>query len=291
MTTITNTDRLERLLNVKQIAVFLAVALALAASCRAWFVMRDFTLDDALIYYRYIANCLAGRGLVYNEGERINALTSPLYTYISILVAFLFGNILQTQIAIGSFFLFLTSAMSVALLKDRVTPFILIFPPLMIATCPFYFITFGMETTLFTFLILLCIWLYTAGKYDWLPTSLGFLLLTRGEGVFLIPAFIALHLRHKRPVPSWKCFVPPAMVLFACFSFNMVYYHGLLPHTLGAKILHGKSGIFGDWSFMREVIRSLLGTLGHDFLVYIILGICLVAGLYDCRRNAALSLL
>ena len=53
--------------------VFLAVGLA-AYSALAFYLR--FVQDDAFITYRYVANFLAGHGLVYNIGERICGFTN-----------------------------------------------------------------------------------------------------------------------------------------------------------------------------------------------------------------------
>ena len=39
----------------------------------------DFVADDAFITARYVRNLLAGEGLVYNPGERVEGFTSPLW--------------------------------------------------------------------------------------------------------------------------------------------------------------------------------------------------------------------
>ena len=40
----------------------------------------NFVSDDAFISLRYAANLLAGHGLVFNPGERVEGFTSPLWT-------------------------------------------------------------------------------------------------------------------------------------------------------------------------------------------------------------------
>ena len=59
-------------------------------------------VDDALIYYRYIENFIQGNGLVYNIGERFNALTSPLYVYISILLSSATREVVLTQVCLNA---------------------------------------------------------------------------------------------------------------------------------------------------------------------------------------------
>lgn len=58
---------------------------------QSWLV-RHFQMDDAFIYLRYVQNAIDGNGLVFNVGERFNGLTSPLYAYLLVALAWLSGN-------------------------------------------------------------------------------------------------------------------------------------------------------------------------------------------------------
>lgn len=69
------------------------------------YLNRTFQLDDALIYQRYIRNFFDGYGLVYNKGEYFNGLTSPLYTYITIVATFLIGNIQYAGMILATIFM------------------------------------------------------------------------------------------------------------------------------------------------------------------------------------------
>jgi hypothetical protein len=50
-----------------------------------------FTQDDAYISFRYAANFLAGKGLVYNAGEHVEGYTNFLWVLIIALFKGLFG--------------------------------------------------------------------------------------------------------------------------------------------------------------------------------------------------------
>ena len=54
----------------------------------AAFAFSPFVADDAHIVGRYALNVADGLGLVYNEGERVSALTSPLHALIVSVIAF-----------------------------------------------------------------------------------------------------------------------------------------------------------------------------------------------------------
>ena len=51
-----------------------------------------FTAEDALIYYRYAENLINNGALVYNEGEPINAMTSPFQAWLSAALFLLVGE-------------------------------------------------------------------------------------------------------------------------------------------------------------------------------------------------------
>lgn len=72
----------------------------------------NFTAEDAYITYRYAENWVNTGALVYNEGEPINAMTSPLHAVLSAALFFLTGHtVLSNKIlALG---LVLTSAILV----------------------------------------------------------------------------------------------------------------------------------------------------------------------------------
>lgn len=79
-------------------SVGLACGVALVLS----YLNRQFQLDDALIYQRYLENLLAGNGLVDNLGERFNALTSPLFSYASAALVLVIGRVDAVVMGISS---------------------------------------------------------------------------------------------------------------------------------------------------------------------------------------------
>lgn len=63
----------------RSFGIDLVAAALFAAACTALF---RFTAEDAYIVQRYAAQLVRGYGLVFNIGERVSALTSPLQTLI-----------------------------------------------------------------------------------------------------------------------------------------------------------------------------------------------------------------
>jgi hypothetical protein len=242
---------------------------------------RRFQLDDALIYYRYVRNALEGHGLVYNPGERVNALTSPLYTYVSIAAAALTNDIPGSQVALGGLFLGLTAVGVVGLFREMgLAPYGAAAALLLASTRSFYQ-TFGLETTLFLFLLTLTLWLYVRRRLTACGLVLGLLVLTRGEAILLGVVLFADHMirrGNRLPLGAIAAFAVP---LLPHFIFTYRYYGKLLPDTLTAKIAQGRSGLWGEspllfldirpvyiWLFDRRPLLPLmlLGLAGLGFV-------------------------
>ncbi|MGH7263374.1 MAG: class I SAM-dependent methyltransferase [Candidatus Rokuibacteriota bacterium] len=226
--------------------------LAVVATAGYAYLARGTQLDDALIYYRYIANALEGRGLVYNPGERYNALTSPLYTYLSIGLAALVQDIQASQIALGALFLAATAVTVILTFARQGMAGAGLVAGLGLATHGFFYLTLGLETTLFLFLLSAAILAWLEERTMLAAVAAALLVLTRGEGVFLLGILLALHWRRHRRLPPVRVGAAVAALLLAPAVFNLAYYGSPVPHTLAAKIQQGRSGLWGDgWLFLN----------------------------------------
>jgi arabinofuranosyltransferase len=243
------------------------------------YLNRTFQLDDALIYQRYIHNLFEGYGLVYNKGEYFNGLTSPLYTYITIVATFLIGNIQYAGMILATIFMALALSTFTIVFSRYEKIYFVLFGAIFMACFPYFYTTYGMETPLFIFLIGTCIYFFEKNNIFWLGISCALLLLTRGEGVFLILAMAIEHFRQKRPFPKLSYFILPLLIIAASYLFNKFYYGEFLPATAGAKIDQGKSGLWGEslafgtikyqfsWFFAQNYL------LMYSFIILSILGI------------------
>lgn len=252
------------------------------------YLAREYTVDDALIYYRYVDNVLEGRGLVYNEGERINALTSPFYLYMLIVLGWLFGDVILAGTVLGGVSLILTSLVVSTLYERKGSPLPSILVPLLLASSFYLYRTFGMETILTMFLVLLALSLYRSHRYNALGIVSALLLLTRGESIFLLLGLMLLHFLDRRPFPSAKAFILPALILAGHFLFNLLYFQSLLPQTLGAKISQGKSGLWGEFPVFLNGAGHILDTFTfspHPRLFYGVFLILAFIGLLSHLRT------
>lgn len=251
------------MLNLKNNTTLLAIPILIAIYF-SW-LNRHFYFDDPLIYARYIKNLMEGNGLVYNKGVYFNGLTSPLFTYLSIATAYLFGNVLFAINFLSALFLILSVWIYQYIFSSVSSRIFVTLGSIFLVTSPFAYGVFGMETFLFIFLIGLCIHLFLIKKYNLLLIAMSLLILTRNEGVFLILALVFEHFRLKRKFPKISYFVVPVLLVTASFTFNYIYYGALLPATGPAKIWQGMSGLWGDSNiiFLRGAFHSLIWTFGN----------------------------
>lgn len=211
----------------------------------AWYA-RNFQLDDGLIYLRYFRNFFDGHGLVYNRGEYFNGLTSPLYAYLMLAVGTIIPDLQLTTVVLA----FLSMAGALVLLglyfRAQYGSALVTLGGLLGVALPYFYSNFGMETPLFMLMIAASLLLYQRQQYAALAVVSALLILTRAEGVFLPLALIVDHLLSKRPIPSLKILIAPALILCAHYIFNRVYFGSFLPATGSAKIWQGQSGLWGD---------------------------------------------
>ena len=243
------------------------------------FMARSAFIDDALIYARYIRNAVHGLGLVYNPGERFNGLTSPLYSYLVLLVAKLAGgHVLAASAAVSA-----VAFLAACVLAETLVPF----AGLLLAGTGYFYALVGMETTLFLCMLLLNFKLLEQHRYHWLPASIVLLILTRFEGAALVPPLL-FELHERRRWPSWRAYVPAVVITVGYLLLNHHWYGAFLPSSANAKLGQGRAGYWGHWPF--AFYKSMYQLKPH-FLptVYIVAGVALLV-IPGLRRLARTSL-
>lgn len=215
------------------------------------YLNKNFRLDDALIYYRYIENFINGNGLVYNIGERFNAISSPLYIYISILVSSVTREVEITQWVLNGIFIISAGIALAYLFYSLNKPTLAFLSSLIFISTKFFYTTFGLETNLFILISMLCIIFYYKKNYLLLSVLSGLLILTRGEGLFLVLILWSLIYYENRKNVKINYIIIVAVIVLSSHLFNYYYYSSFFQHTLTAKISQGKSGYWGvGYSFI-----------------------------------------
>lgn len=251
-----------------------ACALLCILAVMSWLLHR-FHLDDSYIYARYVRNALQGRGLVFNTGEHVNALTSIFFTWIMLAAgSVLHGNLIAIQEAFSAIFL-----VAALLLAERAAPL----AGIIIASCPLLYACKGMETSLFLLILMLCVQAYIAERSNWLPLLCTIAMLTRFEGGAMA-VVICWCLFRERRFPRVYSYVLPALLIAVYLWFNLHFYHAPLPQSASAKLGQGMSGFWGPWPTAFLLVPLLaVQPLGGSFVYFVVLGVLA----YFATRSAA----
>jgi arabinofuranosyltransferase len=197
----------------------------------------DHVSDDGAIFMRYAQNMIAGKGLVFNEGEYVEGYSSPLWLILMYLCS-TFLSVPAVPQFLGILLVWSSFGLLYTALEHRQSFWIqqLIFAVALLFGGHFYWMSTGMETPLLCFL-----WMGTAvfwGKKRGL-VFLSLLGITRPEGLFLVLLgvfFWKKELSWSERFSNWKdrnlfALLPAA----SWFLFRFIYYGDLLPNTYYAK--------------------------------------------------------
>ncbi|MBN1578034.1 MAG: glycosyltransferase family 39 protein [Chitinispirillaceae bacterium] len=213
-----------------------------------------FTVDDSFITYRHADNLARGRGLVYNEGERVEGTSNFLFAVMLAVVRKSGGDLLAGAKVLGVLFgaltLFFTFALSRSINGSGGVR-ALIAPSFTVANVSFLaWSVGGLETTLYAFLLTLALYLMhgetTGRRFPWSAVVFGLLSLTRPEGIFFALALIVTvnfiagrqTLRYNL---LWLGMLAAVFVPFECWRWW--YYGKLLPNTCYAKVHLSSPGL------------------------------------------------
>jgi arabinofuranosyltransferase len=222
----------------------------------------NFTQDDAFISYRYVENFIQGNGLVFNAGERVEGYTNFLWIILlSIFAGFGLDMILASKIlgiASGCVTLILLHRMSQLFFPKKDWLFSLFPSILLAATGAFcYWSTSGLETSFFTMVVLVSVYLYLTYSRLWV-VSCALSALIRPEGVLIFAILLSHRLLFgKRRLGECLVYVVGFVLLLLPFVvFKLSYYGDILPNPFYAKtglsLEYVKSGLEYAWLFLNH---------------------------------------
>ena len=205
-----------------------------------WRVSRNVAaalrFEDALIVLRYARNLAAGQGFVFNPGERVLGVTTPLHTLMSALYVVFGGDHAPVvQNVAGVIFLVLEAWLAALILKRSYPTLLAALAAVLIMTnLNFNYLYFGMETHLFAFLTLLSFYLYTRRLTTLTGVALGVAFLTRYDAA-LLALLIGLTLVTRGRQKLVKLTMAFFAVVTPWLLFSYAYFGSIVPHALAAK--------------------------------------------------------
>lgn len=236
--------------------------LLLATTGGVWLVLTThllghWVIDDAFISFRYAQNLVDIRALVFNAGERVEGYTNFLWTllmsgaYLGGIDPLIFAGVLTMLLACSIL------ALTVRLALHFVPPvWAWAGVPLLALSSPFLLYTArgsGMETALFTALILATLLALLHRRWRVAGVLVALTLMTRPDGVLLggLGGLYALWIGWQRPSQPdtprrerWRARLAPALsygltvvLLYGpYFLWRWWYYGYLLPNTFYVKV-------------------------------------------------------
>ena len=254
-------------LHIAILIALLAVAVRLAAG--------PVICDDAYITFRYARNVVAGKGFVYNVGERVLGTSTPLYTMLMALLGKVFrdaypllsvvvnalcdGATCLVLFAIGRrlgiMWAGLSAALLYAILPDSAA-----------------WAVSGMETSLYVLLLTLAAYTLLRERRDagdkgadTVPARVstailaGILLMTRPDGLLMVVVLLSVFVWCTRRPPLRETLIAAAVVL-PWTLFATFYYGSPVPNSVAAKsAIIGHPGAF-------QATREFAFFLGNMFV-------------------------
>lgn len=205
----------------------------------------DFTAEDAYITYRYAENWVNTGSLVYNEGEPINAMTSPLHAILSSALFFVTGNTVLSN-KIFSLALVLISALLVWYRYREHFHWQLLALILLISPCILLWTFGGLETPILLFLATITVILalrpapFKLNLLCVIFLLAGLAFLTRYDSILF---FVPLTLYAASKAQSIKhviiAFAGGAILPLTWLFVSLYYYGDLLPTSFYVKTPEG----------------------------------------------------
>jgi hypothetical protein len=211
---------------------------AAAAALHAWTFAGAGPLDDEFILYRYAENLIAGHGLVFQAGERVEGYTQPLWLLLLAAARALGAAPIATTRVLGA--ACAAGAVYAVGAAWRARFGRVPAPAILLAASPAlaFHAVGGLGTPLLA--LCLCAWLAAyvrdeeRGRASWWPAIwMGLAGLSRPETVVFLAPYLAVEAQRRRLSRAWPAVLP----LAAWTVFRLAYYGRWLPVTYHMKKL------------------------------------------------------
>lgn len=238
-----------------------AIALILTLSAAMLAVFSGFNADDAYIVGRYAANAAAGHGLVYNHGDYVSALTSPLHAVFETGLAMLGMEPVAAYRVLAP--IILAVCLVVAAKNAKFSRIETLFFCAFAVASPFLLIwsVGGLETPLLTAWVTLFVVAFRQFSgpnniSDRALISMGILIglafLTRHDSIVVLgPLYFGVFVQtyHRRAL--WIGLTTGAALCLGWLGFAWAYYGDLLPTSAYLKLFQADRSV--DWHIASTV--------------------------------------
>jgi arabinofuranosyltransferase len=264
--------------------------LAALVGLTAWlsYVMRDNRIDDAFVTYRHAQQLAAGRGFVFNTGERVLATTAPLHALLLGAAGLFTSAIPAAALVVGFASAVALGLVAYHLLARHGKPLAGAVAAALITTCPTTYSFAPLETILAA---ALC-WgtlLAAAVRNTPLFCALGVLaIVCRADAAFAVVAALSGAVVRDRET-RWA--LRAGAITLACclpwYVFSWLYFASLTPNTAYAKSgWPGHAWVFGGFLWARGLSPLTASPLSSAVVLA-----AAAVGLWHVVRERSLRLL
>ena len=238
----------------------------------------NFTAEDAYITYRYAENWIHTGSLIYNEGEPINAMTSPVHAILSAALFFVTGHtVLGNKIL--ALILLLISAL-IVWYRFKIHPQWQVLAMVLVLMPPSVLLwTFGgMETPILLFLVTMTVFLadrtppFSLKSLCIILLLAGLAFLTRYDSIlffFPLTLYAALKARSVKHVAI--AVVGAAVLPVLWFAISILFYGDFLPTSFYVKTPTGDlSNLLSNGRYIASYLLYV-GIIPALILVFILL--------------------
>ena len=244
--------------------LFGQLAILIAVSISAFYYF-NFTAEDAYIVYRYAENWIDIGSLVYNAGERINAMTSPLHAILSSIYFLLTGNTVLSNKIVSLILVILASLL--VWRRYREQPYLQVLAlTVLVSPCVLLWTFGGLETPILLFLATITVTLalrptpFRSKELLAMFFFAGLAFLTRYDSILFFAPLCLYAASKSGSIKPVVIAAAVAAILPIVWLLVSVYYYGdLLPTSFYVKT---PKGHLGDWIFNGIYIASYLLFVG-----------------------------
>ena len=223
-------------------------------------------MDDAYITYKYSENLVNVGNLVFNIGEKVNALTSPFHALLCSVLFYITGFTVLSNKILALFLLLVSSLLLCLRYKNRPELQVLVLSLSLLSSCVLVWTFGGLETVLLLFLVTTVVTLISYkhfifdGKLLYLVfvlAGLGFL--TRYDSaLFFIPIILYLTFRARSRSEILVAWVLGSILPIAWMIFSFTYYGDILPNSFYVKTPGGN--VLEIWENAKYIASYLFYT-------------------------------
>ena len=284
---------------IRKALPWLTLLFAMSLATRTHLLSHVVPHDDAFITFRYVENLFAGKGLVYNEGEHVFGVSSPLYLLWLCLLKAIVPSASLPMLAVRfnvMFFLLSAGAVYTTILRWGEEGLLAAAAAALFCLneALLQYSLAGMESFLFAALTLWALYAVSSERYTVAALLSGLSTLARPEGILVAATCATAWLVHSRRDVARNVLVLCLPVL-SWLLFAQMYFGTVVPHSIIAKArplypLPRGAGLeemvhqvtawtFGEHLWRLRAIKPALAMLGAGVAIFVVVGSGVLRGL------------